>query len=662
MHFINKRVITFLLLSILLINTGLLFWYIFYGYQELFHSDSAVKVLLAKEIFETGNYFPEAWNYANGDIMVFFGHTLIIPLLHFLPAGYTVHAISGSIMAILILSGLWFLSGITSASIHKRIIIVAIIAAGISGIVAENFYGQVSYGFTFFLLCFLIFFSWKYLTVENKYKLYYAIGLSIIVLLSFWGNPQRAFMTYIFPLLFSLIYYTYAYKLTKEKYDLNVLKLLVFIVISSILGFVLYKVTLQHTNMIIGLSHVRWVSYDTMILNLTLFIKQYLQIMNGLPLENSSIASISGIQSALRLVTSFMLVILIIHLLLSINLKKINGITFISVFAMISFFTVMFLQITTTIPLNPRYLVPSVILLIIVVLLKNYSFKNNVFLAVSSVIISLVLITQGYTVYFKTNKNLLFNKDVLMIGKPKKLVSFLIENNLKYGYATYWNAGRISVLSDEKVIINQIELRAGLPIPKRWLSSDSWYRSQIRKSKTFLLLSKKEAERFDLKTLDIYNIQVEDILKYDDFLIYIFDKDLTDSSLPHWSNNPKNKISFFASKYSNHNIGKYIEEEHFLVSHIGEEGALHFGPYINFKSGKYKITFDVSANFHEKGVVGLDVFSSSSKKIFAKKSLTSSSKSQVLHIDLKQEEKLEFRVFSTGREKVIFRGVSIIGE
>ena len=87
MHFINKRVTTFLLLSILFINIGLLFWYIFYGYQEFFHSDNAVKVLLAKEIFETGNYFPEAWNYVNGDIMVFFGHTLIIPLLHFLPAG-----------------------------------------------------------------------------------------------------------------------------------------------------------------------------------------------------------------------------------------------------------------------------------------------------------------------------------------------------------------------------------------------------------------------------------------------------------------------------------------------------------------------------------------------------------------------------------------------
>ncbi|MCK5679112.1 MAG: hypothetical protein KAH72_11640, partial [Flavobacteriaceae bacterium] len=106
--------------------------------------------------------------------------------------------------------------------------------------------------------------------------------------------------------------------------------------------------------------------------------------------------------------------------------------------------------------------------------------------------------------------------------------------------------------------------------------------------------------------------------------------------------------------------GKYVAKDHSLISNIREKGALHFGPYINMKPGKYKITFDVVASFHEDGVVRLDISSSSSKKIFANKSLTSSTKPQILHIDLKQEEKLEFRVFTTGREKVVFRGVSII--
>ncbi|MCK5535622.1 MAG: hypothetical protein KAI79_02285, partial [Bacteroidales bacterium] len=517
MHFTNKRVITLILLSILLINAGLLFWYVFYGYQELFHSDSAVKVLLAKEIFETGNYFPEDWNYVNEDLMMFFGQTFIIPLLHFLPAGYTVHAISGSIVALLILLGVWLLSGITNASIHKRIIIVAIIAGGISGIVAENFYGQVSYGFTFFKLCFLIFFSWKYLTIEKKYKPYYAIGISIIVLVSFWGNPQRAFITYQFPLLFSLLYYLYAYKLTKQKYDFNVLKLFFFIIISSILGFLFHHITLENTNNIVGVANVRWASYDDMLLNISLFLKQFFQIMNGLPLEKSTIISISSVESALRLVSSIMLIILIVHLFINLNLKKLNGITFISIFAVVSFFVVTFLQITTTLPIaeqSSRYIVPSTILLVILVLAKNYNYDKNIFLFLSSIVISLLLLIQGYTVYFKTDENLLFNKNVHMLKNPKKLVNFLIKNNLKHGYATYWNAGRVSVLSNEKVLIRQIQLHTGLPIPKRWLSSDSWYTSKNLNLKTFLLLSKEESEKFDLKTLEVHSIQVQDILKY----------------------------------------------------------------------------------------------------------------------------------------------------
>jgi hypothetical protein len=62
-------------LLILVVNFLLLSWYIFFGYQTNFHSDSAAKVLLAREIVEMGDYFPDAWNYVNGDLFVLFGQT-----------------------------------------------------------------------------------------------------------------------------------------------------------------------------------------------------------------------------------------------------------------------------------------------------------------------------------------------------------------------------------------------------------------------------------------------------------------------------------------------------------------------------------------------------------------------------------------------------------
>ena len=103
-----KKIGISLALLFLACNLLLLCWYLFVGYKAGFHSDSAVKVLLAREIVETGQYFPHDWNYVNGDLFVLFGHTFIIPLLAFIPAGYLSHAISGLISAVLILSGYGF--------------------------------------------------------------------------------------------------------------------------------------------------------------------------------------------------------------------------------------------------------------------------------------------------------------------------------------------------------------------------------------------------------------------------------------------------------------------------------------------------------------------------------------------------------------------------
>jgi hypothetical protein len=99
--FINKNVLSgiqiFVAASLLAINIGLLIWFLFFGYESGFHSDSAAKVLLAREIIITKDYFPDDWNYINNDLFVFFGHTFIIPLLEIMPAGFTAHAISGLI-------------------------------------------------------------------------------------------------------------------------------------------------------------------------------------------------------------------------------------------------------------------------------------------------------------------------------------------------------------------------------------------------------------------------------------------------------------------------------------------------------------------------------------------------------------------------------------
>jgi hypothetical protein len=44
---------------LLAINASFLTWYVFKGYRDYFHSDSAAKVLLANEIVNTKKCFPD---------------------------------------------------------------------------------------------------------------------------------------------------------------------------------------------------------------------------------------------------------------------------------------------------------------------------------------------------------------------------------------------------------------------------------------------------------------------------------------------------------------------------------------------------------------------------------------------------------------------------
>jgi hypothetical protein len=86
---------------LLLGNLALLGLYEFVTFKYEVHSDSAVKVLLANEILETGELFPHEWVYANGDVYAFFCHTLALPLVPLFGPGFVTLFASVTVTALL---------------------------------------------------------------------------------------------------------------------------------------------------------------------------------------------------------------------------------------------------------------------------------------------------------------------------------------------------------------------------------------------------------------------------------------------------------------------------------------------------------------------------------------------------------------------------------
>lgn len=521
-------------------------FYIFQGYQEFFHSDSAVKVLLAREIVETGQYFPSDWNYVNNDLLVFFGHTFIIPLLSFMPAGYLSHAISGLISAGLLILGTWLMTSLLELKGSMRLIVLTIVCSGISGLMCENLLGQVSYGAMVYTQCLVIWLAWEMLRSEGLRKIASGVCLSVMLVLIFWQNPQRASVYYGLPLLAGSIYYVLAqssgnsidYSKRRKSFYLMVTLLSCF----GLIGFLLNSMNLTAAESGISVGHLDWLSCREMIRNARFTLMGILSLLGGYPPEDLHILGITRTYEWLRFLSALGLVCLIPIALRKALSKPFGGSQFLAIFGVISLGCVTFIHITTTVPdmsepiQSSRYLIPPLFLLLILFFAHPTETRSNLWKRWATLIIAIVLMSSGYANYVKSD---IYSRT---ISKPleerknplKRLKDFMVEDGLRYGYATYWNAGAISVMSDEMVLVRQIVIVDGLPVPKRHLSSNRWYLPESWIGETFLLLTKEEAGMVDWNQIEYHNGRraVREI-HLDNFRIYVFEENLA-KSLPGW--------------------------------------------------------------------------------------------------------------------------------
>lgn len=666
-RFNKNKILEKILLISFFLNLLLLLIYIFHNYQGLFHSDSAAKVLIAREIFDTRSFFPNEWNYVNGDLFIIFGHIFIVPLLAFLPAGFAVHAISGGIFAVMILHGIWMITGLANLPVWRRIAVVAVIASGISGFLAENLFGQVSYGVTIFFCCHLIFYASKYLYPKefpNKKWLILLVGIFILV---YWANPKRAFVTYSLPLISALIW------LFLSGVDLNRRNLLELIGASffgAVVGGFLHVATITKVNNVLGAANAHWLPYELILRNIKLSLKGIYAQLGGLPQAGVSLFTEAGLYGGLRFaVASLVIVMVPIAIRRAMN-NQTGKQKLLVLFAAFSLFFTFFLQITTSIadmsdPIqSSRYLVPGVVLCLIVLMMSEINRSHSPIWVLSIAIVMTFLGSSAYHTYWlsglSSERNFVHSNELNQ--ERRKLLEVLAKKNLQYGYASYWNAGALSVLSDEKTKVRQIQIHNGLPVPMRHLSSNRWYRPAAWNGKTFLLLTDSEANLIDWgKMSKIGAIPIEQH-KTAGFSIFIFADNLA-RLLPGWDTRYEVPTKFLPMNGVLSQTGHLVEDAGgqgaMLVAEKGQSGALHYGPYVDVDAGRYRVTFDITAERQSAPVVRLDVAAAPDQKIFGELTLSASDGPQEIIFSLNEKRTMEFRVWALGAGKVVFRGVAL---
>jgi hypothetical protein len=240
------------------------------------------------------------------------------------------------------------------------------------------------------------------------------------------------------------------------------------------------------------------------------------------------------------------------------------------------------------------------------------------------------------------------------------LLDFLEKQGLTHGYATYWNAGALSLLSNGKVTLRQIH-HEPFPTPTHLHSSNRWYRPETWKGETFLLLSQAEFSRVDKNILEAQLGPPSRSLTTGDFRVLVYPKNI--AGILGWSSLTSDVQHFEVTAASPHRVGRFVPEDPdsgVLTSQRGESGELLFGPFIWLAAGRYRVSFDVASE--GAGTVGtLQVTSRQSALQLATEPLQAGARTRrVLEFDVANEERfVEFRVLANGAGALTVHGVTI---
>jgi hypothetical protein len=511
--------------SLFVFAAAMLVFYLVVTYRSQMHSDSAMKLLLGEQMAQQLTLLPRDWNYVN-DIWIIFPHLVAAPLLLFFQPSMALHSVVDVIAAMLVLLSAWLAARDVGINGALRWLPMTLVASGLSGEFAEVAFGQSAYSgviFTFFLLCGS---ASSLVAGSARPKKIRAVAL---LLLASAASGPRGVASFAAPFILASagLFFLSARDAQVRRASS---RLLVASLAGSVVGGIVFLLLRNWVHYHEGAVAQGFATHDLIANHMRLIVANWFSLFAALPPSGGHFSSVAAAISMARIAVALGLFLLPLFLLFRINNLASQALKFLVLFHASILVSTIYLLIFTGVFVDEvhgasRYLIPLLpsALLISTLWLQQTAAAVHFNAARAGWLVALAMLSlsplQLVGAAFANPMNI---KSGLRRNSHAGLVETLKAAHLDRGYADYWDASVVSILSGGDVRIAPVNTSEGLPTAFHHLTSERWYEASWARGSTFLVVSSKNRSTLNLQLLRSILGEPSQVLRVDDFEILVY--------------------------------------------------------------------------------------------------------------------------------------------
>lgn len=499
---------------------ALLVLYVLHYGRSDFSSDDAVLSLQAESMWLQGTLFPEGWVGNNGDLMMPSGVLLVAPLLRWFPNNFELHAVVGIFAIVLMLASFAAYLRVARVPFPILLLATAVVASGLSRISAIMLYLQTTYVWwpVAFLLGATLICGYRQVpSSRNRSSVYPIAGMALLVFLVTLSNPGRAALMVVFPLYVfdrvlcgrSAVSRKTGMKHFAGMFGIADPMTLVGIGVGFAAATLAYVylfssglVQTQHNS-----SALRWEGWAALLGHARIFVFGWFDYLGGVREMNAPDTRLENLLQPLRL--GFVVWLSWVGLSETIRLpgsrdplrSALTG-AFLASFVPILFLYVSFTPLAINFTTTRYFTVPIVILVALAAVRVSDRFSSGRWIAHAvSIGFGAILVVACLVRFVPAMSNPAAKWLDLRESQSVRLAEVVVKEGLHWGYATWWNAGVITVLTGGNTRINPVQFNGLSIMPFPYLSQQKYFRPDQYAGPTFLLLSPGEASAERLSTI-----------------------------------------------------------------------------------------------------------------------------------------------------------------